>query len=181
MPGGAAPAAIVPALGGRRSDGEPSAAGRRLNASNRMRARIRIVILLIASSAIRIASGSAQPLDRPGFKSAATPPSPAQSVAKLLDSTDPREQAWGAWYAGRDAMPQFVPLLERVAMEHAGGGSLAGEAALDAAVDSLIQLHAKVPEQLIRLIHARRDVACRLVAGSDRATHRACRLGQLTN
>jgi hypothetical protein len=29
---------------------------------------------------------------------------PAQ-VAALLQSTDPREQAWGAWFSSRDVMP----------------------------------------------------------------------------
>ena len=83
-----------------------------LNLSNHMRAPIRIVIFLTWSAAVAVASVQAQPDDRPGFKSSAQP-SPVESVARLLQSNDPREQAWGAWYAGRDVMPQLVPLLER--------------------------------------------------------------------
>jgi hypothetical protein len=141
-------------------------ARRSRNVSTAMRARVKIVILLVSSFAIAASWGSAQTVERPGFKSAHQP-SAVESVAALMQSTDPRDQAWGAWYAGREVMPQLVPLLERVAGEHVGGGSQAAEAALDAAVDALIQLRAKVPEQLIRAIHERREAAALVLASQN--------------
>ncbi len=130
-----------------------------------MRTPIRIVILL-AASAIGASSALAQASDRPGFKSS-TQPSPQESVVRLLQSKDAREQAWGAWYAGRDVMPQLIPLLQRVALQHANGVFADSVAPADAAVDSLIQLRAKVPEGLMRAIYGHRSAAALILASHD--------------
>ena len=39
------------------------------------------------------------------------PQDPHAATAALLRSADAAEQAWGAWYAGRDQLRQFVPEL----------------------------------------------------------------------
>jgi hypothetical protein len=101
-------------------------------------------------------------------------------VAKLLQSNDPREQAWGAWYAGRDVMPQLVPLLERVALQHAGGGFTDSAAATDAAIDSLVQLHAKVPEASMRAIYEHRKAAALILASHNVEAAAPCLLDVAT-
>jgi hypothetical protein len=129
-----------------------------------MRTSIRIVILL-AASAGGASSTLAQASDRPGLES--TQLSSKESVVRLLQSKDAREQAWGAWYAGRDVMPQLIPLLQRVALQHANGLFVDSAAVTDAAIDSLIQLRAKVPEGLMRAIYGHRSAAALILASHD--------------
>ena len=80
----------------------------------------------------------------------------SSKVVQLLQSADPREQAWGAWYAGRDMQPELVPYLEQVVLHRLGSESVADSAALDIALDALIQLRTPVPSDLLVAVHARR-------------------------
>ena len=87
-------------------------------------------------------------------------PSPPQKISyeKLYDPTviqvqlespDSREQAWGAWFAGQGKVKEAAPLLQLVA-EKADGHLL------DAALDALIQLEAKLSPALILKIYEKR-------------------------
>src|SRR5687768_9346217 len=77
-------------------------------------------------------------------------------VIARLRSADPREQAWGAWLSGRDVMPETIPLLQRVVHARAASVGLADTAALDIALDALIQLQAKVPPDLALAVYEQR-------------------------
>jgi hypothetical protein len=74
---------------------------------------------------------------------------PVAFVADLLKSPDAKAQAWGAWYAGRDAMRELTPDLIAVVSQRANGATLVERAARDIALDALIQLRAKVPASLV--------------------------------
>lgn len=130
-----------------------------------MRSAHRSVIGLVAI--ITASDLAAQTLARPGF-SQSRESTPADTVLELLQSADPREQAWGAWYAGGNVMPQLAPLLQQVVAQRAGDGSLAARAAFDVAVDALIQLNARVPEALVRVVHERSQAAALILASHNR-------------
>lgn len=65
---------------------------------------------------------------------------PAAAVAAMLRSDDPREQAWGAHYAGRDHLRQLAPELHQLIASRLGDPSQSGNAALSIALDALVQL-----------------------------------------
>jgi hypothetical protein len=90
---------------------------------------------------------------------------PRAIVRGLLASPDAKTQAWGAWYAGRDLMTDLIPGLIAVVSQHANAGTLAEHAARDVALDSLIQLRAEVPADLVaRLMEDKPDQALILAA-----------------
>jgi hypothetical protein len=84
--------------------------------------------------------------------------STAQTIDDLLQSHDPREQAWGAWAAQAHFRPDLVPRLERLIEQHSSTDGLAA-VALDNALDALIQMKAVVPEALLRAVFPRRPAA----------------------
>ena len=86
---------------------------------------------------------------------AAVPRYSPKQVPALLESGDPREQAWGAWLAGRFFLTDSVPLLER-AVETRLNSSQGWDAALDISLDALIQLNAQLPPALLERIHERK-------------------------
>jgi hypothetical protein len=124
---------------------------------------IGLVLILTASSP------AAQTLSRPAFTQS-DKSTPADTIRALLQSADAREQAWGAWYAGSNALSQLAAMLQQVVELRALDGSLAAHAAFDAAVDALIQLNAKVPEAIVRLVHERSQAAA-LILGNLHAHH----------
>lgn len=64
-----------------------------------------------------------------------------------MRSTDARDQAWGAFYAGRDVMPRMIRLLEQIVSTRIASAGLADTAALDSALDIAI---AGLREDMIR-------------------------------
>ena len=95
---------------------------------------------------------------------------PIAIVRGFLASPDAKTQAWGAWYAGRDVMTDLIPGLIAVVSQHGRPGTHAESAARDVALDSLIQLRAEVPADLIaRLIEDKPVSALILAARSEDA------------
>jgi hypothetical protein len=74
----------------------------------------------------------------------------------LLQSADARQQAWGAWFSGRNLLAETIPLLQQVVSRRIASVALADMAAADLALDALIQLNAEVPADLLLLVHERR-------------------------
>jgi hypothetical protein len=75
----------------------------------------------------------------------------------LLESADPREQAWGAWLAGAHRMRELQPQLE-VAVARGLAGAEHDSASLDFPLDALIQIDAALPADLLGQIAERRPV-----------------------
>jgi hypothetical protein len=102
------------------------------------------------------------------FQAAVAAPSPQQKISYdrlfepgairvQLESPDSREQAWGAWFAGQGKVQEAVPLLQQVVEKHVAVlDKEMDEFPLDAALDALIQLQAKVPPALILKIYKKR-------------------------
>jgi len=90
----------------------------------------------------------------PGFERRSDDPR-SRTIA-WLQSADPRQQAWGAWFSGRDVQPEMIPLLEQVVARRIASAAMADMAAADIALDALIQLNAAVPADLLLLVHERR-------------------------
>ena len=90
----------------------------------------------------------------PGFDRRSDNPR-ARTIA-WLQSADPRQQAWGAWFSGRDVQPEMIPLLQQVVSSRIASAAMAEMAAADVALDALIQLNAAVPADLLLLVHERR-------------------------
>lgn len=98
----------------------------------------------------------------------------ATIVREFLQSPDTKTQAWGAWYAGRDAMTFFVPDLIAVASRHVNGGTLAERAARDIALDALIQLRARVPADFVaRLLLEDEPTSALILAARIEGAHDA--------
>jgi hypothetical protein len=113
----------------------------------------------------------------PAFAYAQQPPAGIQSVPdherilSLLQSSDPKDQAWGAWFAGQSKFREGIPLLEKVVKQHVNGKGWditdfsrhnedrnTDAPPMDAALDALIQLDAKVSPDLISAIYKKRYV-----------------------
>ena len=86
----------------------------------------------------------------------------------LLQSADPRDQAWGAWLAGVHGMRELQPLLEVFVASHLASDE--PSAPLDLALDALIQMDAKLPPDLLAQVFERRpDEALVLLSHLDAA------------
>lgn len=82
------------------------------------------------------------------------------AVMALLASGDSREQAWGAWAAGQARIGAAVPrLLEIVASRLPGTDWRLDGIPLDAALDTLIQLDARVSPSLLARVYERRPAS----------------------
>jgi hypothetical protein len=106
----------------------------------------------------------------PGFERRSDDPR-TRTIA-WLQSPDPRHQAWGAWYSGRDVQPEMIPLLQQVVSSRIASAAMADMAAADIALDALIQLNAAVPADLLLLVHERRPTQALVLlskAGEDAA------------
>ena len=78
-------------------------------------------------------------------------------VRLLLQSSDSREQAWGAWLAGQGQIREAIPALQQiVTMRLIGSNWMEDGLPLDAALDALIQLQAKIPPSLISAVYQKR-------------------------
>jgi hypothetical protein len=122
----------------------------------------RLVLLSIWIVPLGVVHGAGQTSQTPGFS---RPLEPNAAIVKLLQSNDPREQAWGAWYAGRDHLTQFVPLLQQLVTQHVSGLSLSEIAAVDVALDALIQMRQGLPSSALRSVFERRPEQALILAG----------------
>jgi len=122
----------------------------------------RAVLLSIGIVSLGVVDARGQTNQTPGFS---RPVDPNAAIVKLLQSTDPREQAWGAWYAGRDHLPQFTPLVQQVIAQHVSGVSLNEIAAVDVALDALIQMKQGLPSSLLTSVSDRRPEQALILAG----------------
>ena len=66
-------------------------------------------------------------------------------ITRLLESSTPRDQAWGAWFAAQARATQLTPLLRQVASAHRTSDAADSRYAADAALDALIQLGTPQP------------------------------------
>jgi hypothetical protein len=79
------------------------------------------------------------------------------AIQAQLESPDSREQAWGAWLASQGKVQEAVPLLWQVVENNVAVlDKQTDEFTLDAALDALIQLQAKLPPALILKIYEKR-------------------------
>ena len=124
-------------------------------------------LIALLTAAITDSAAYAQTLTRPGFAQSRQPTF-EESVVALLGSSDPREQAWGAFYASGSAQPYFAPFLAEVVAQRLGDQSLAAVAAVDIALDALIQLHATVPDALVRRVHEHLPAPAMILASRNR-------------
>ena len=95
---------------------------------------------------LEVADARSQARD-PGFSRL---PDPNAAIVTLLQSADPRDQAWGAWLAGRDHLTQLAPLVQQVVTERVFGLSLNERAAVDVALDALIQMRQGLPPNALK-------------------------------
>jgi hypothetical protein len=84
-------------------------------------------------------------------------------VVKLLQSADAKEQAWGAWIAGRDQLRELIPAIQAVVAQHAPVAS-SSNATLDIALDSLIQLQATLPADVLSSVFPERPAQALILA-----------------
>jgi hypothetical protein len=71
-------------------------------------------------------------------------------VARLLKSQSNRERMWGAYLAGRHGLKEQSPALIEIIADPALGGGWEETIVRQAALDSLIQLKAKVPADALK-------------------------------
>lgn len=102
--------------------------------------RRHVVLLFVMLSICYPQSASAQDGDRPMSRSIAR---------ELLASTDPKEQAWGAWMAGRLLMTDVTPQIERVIRAGLASQYLEGWARVSVGLDALIEIGAKPDPSLL--------------------------------
>jgi hypothetical protein len=108
----------------------------------------------VAGLLLMIGAPTAAQRRTPGFERRNDDPR-TRTIA-LLQSADPVQQAWGAWFSGRDVQPEMIPLLQQVVSRRIAGAAMADIAAADIALDALIQLNATVPADVVLLVHERR-------------------------
>lgn len=121
------------------------------------------IFLLAGIAGLGAPSIDAQQARTPG---PTAPQDPAAAVRAMMRSSDARQQAWGAWYAGRDRMHTLVPELRQVLAQRLYDTSTAGAAALDIALDGLIELKQPPPAGMIAMIFQRRHVQALILASS---------------
>jgi hypothetical protein len=81
----------------------------------------------------------------------------AGHIKTLLKSADSKDQAWGAWFANQGQDRDVIPLLQQVVAQHVDGKDwLTDGLPMDAALDALIQLDAKVSPGFVTSIYQKR-------------------------
>jgi hypothetical protein len=77
------------------------------------------------------------------------------TVKRLLQSDVRKDQAWGAWLTGRQGLEEFIPSL--YGLLYIKAGNIQGEEwdVIRAALDSLIQLDAEVPSEILMPLSGR--------------------------
>jgi len=103
-------------------------------------------------AAVTQTTGAQSLVDSLTAESTATP----GQIRTLLESSALRDQAWGGWLAGRTKLPEMVPLLERVVTQRFEDKTDASNAALDTALDALIQTDARMSPEWLLTVFARR-------------------------
>jgi hypothetical protein len=121
-----------------------------------------VVTLWLSTTAL----AGAQNATRPG---AAPLPDDQETVVRLLWSPDAREQAWGAWFAGRDHRVALTPLLQQIVATRTYSASQSDYAAFDIALDGLIQMRSSVAPELLPLIYERRPTQALILAAHSGA------------
>jgi hypothetical protein len=122
----------------------------------------RAVILTTWIALLTVSHARAQTSPTPAFSQV---PDPNAAIVKLLQSSDPKQQAWGAWYAGRDHLVRLAPLLHQVVVRNVVGSSLNESAATDIALDALIQMRQALPSLMLASVHDRRPAQALILAG----------------
>jgi hypothetical protein len=80
-----------------------------------------------------------------------------EQVRALLDSADPKDQAWGAWWVGERPTPELTPVLQRNLASRISGSTWQDEAVTDTTLDALIRTGANdLPFSLIESVYPRR-------------------------
>jgi hypothetical protein len=82
---------------------------------------------------------------------------PPADAGALLQSSNAREQAWGAWIAGRDLKRETIPSLQQLIASRLGTSSVPDIYVLDVAVDALIQMRAAVQPEVAMWLYDRRQ------------------------
>jgi hypothetical protein len=75
------------------------------------------------------------------------------TIRSLLQSSNPQQEAWGAWHAGQKGMKDAIPLLLQVIEKRVQGKGSIAKIPLNSALDALIRLEAKVPMGLLPEIY----------------------------
>jgi hypothetical protein len=88
-------------------------------------------------------------------------------VPALLKSDDAVDQAWGAWIAGRDHLPEAIPLLEWLVNRQLANPGEGAAYALAYSLDALIELGASPPSELLHRISVRRPVDALVLASAN--------------
>ena len=120
-----------------------------------------LVLLSVWMTLVGPPGTSGQTRQSPAF---IAPVDPHVAIASLLQSADPREQAWGAWYAGRDHLTQFTPLIQQIVARHASGHSINENAAVEVALDALIQMNKGLPSSVLASVSGRRPEQALILA-----------------
>lgn len=129
-------------------------------------ARVRLGLVLPVVFTVSATAVAPQTARTPG----PLPSADADSrIGAMLQSADPRQQAWGAWDAGREHRRHLAPALMNVVRQRAGGTSRAEQAAVDVALDALIQMQVAVPADLIVVAHRVRPVQALILASQSTA------------
>ena len=123
---------------------------------------MRTALLAIAAIATALPC-AAQTANRPGTTRVLTED---ERVAALLRSADAREQAWGAWAAGRDRRRQLQPLLGNIVARRVAAVGTAETAARDQALDALIQMEATIEPDLLPVLHEHRPAEALILAAN---------------
>ena len=74
----------------------------------------------------------------------------------MLQSPNPRQQAWGAFLSARHVLPETIPWLEQVVSRRIMSVAVEDAAAADLALDALVQMNAAVSPDLLLVVHDRR-------------------------
>jgi hypothetical protein len=125
--------------------------------------RLRRVLLLAGITGLGAPTIGAQQARTPGPTASQDP---VAAVGAMMQSHDPRQQAWGAWYAGRDRIRELVPELRKVLAQRLYDHSTTGAAALDIALDGLIEMKQPPPAGMISMVFERRPVQALILASS---------------
>jgi hypothetical protein len=106
------------------------------------------LVVFLALVPVRLASAQSRvpgvQQQRPEYRS---------EVLAMLQSGDPRQEAWGAWYSAQHVLGEMVPLLQDVVSRRITRGELAERAAADLALDALIHFGADVPSDLLLSVY----------------------------